>query len=339
MDQLLSNLPALALLIAVVGLLIYAGFRIGARFLIKRLTGLVFVIIGVTFITFILGYLTPGSPADSLCPDKCPSSERVAINIQYGLNLPWYEQYGRLVNNLLHFNLGISYAIRGVPVWDLLKSAVPISVQLGLEALVLALVIGIPIGVIAAVRAGSRFDTSSMSAALLFYALPTFITIPFYQLAMRLLFLKNLPYLPLFFQGRPIDWVAPVGLLALLTLGAYARLARTTMLDVLNQDYIRTARAKGLNERTVVIRHAFRNAMVPLITAVGPSVAFVVAGAFFTERLFNIPGIGFQSVSAVANKDTPVLQATVILIAIAVALMNLVVDILYGILDPRIKVA
>jgi ABC-type dipeptide/oligopeptide/nickel transport system permease component len=338
-QQLLTNLPALILLLAVLGSLVYAGIRIGLRFLLRRLAGLIFVIFGVTFITFILGYITPGNVVDVLCGDKCPSQDRIAISHQYGFDLPWYEQYGRFLNNLLHFNLGISYVTRGQPVWDLIRSALPISVQLGLTSLVLALVIGIPIGVLAGVRAGTRFDTTSMGVALLLFALPTFVTIPFFQLLMRLLFLNHLPYLSPVFEGNPADWIAPIGLLALLELGAYSRLSRTTMLDVLNQDYIRTARAKGLRERTVIVRHAFRNALVPLVTAIGPAVAFVVAGAFFTERLFNIPGIGFASVNAVANKDTPVLQATVILIALAVALMNLMVDVAYGILDPRIKVA
>jgi ABC-type dipeptide/oligopeptide/nickel transport system permease component len=338
-QPLLSNLPALIMLIAILGSLVYAGVRIGPRFLLRRLAGLVFVVFGVTFVTFILGYITPGNVVSVICGDKCPPANRIAIEHQYGFDLPWYQQYGRFLDRLLHFDLGISYVTRGYPVWDLIKNALPISIQLGLTALAIALLVGIPVGVVAGVRAGSRFDTTSMGIALLFFALPTFVTIPFFQLGMRLLFVNNLPYLPPVFQGNPADWIAPIGLLALLQLGVYARLSRTTMLDVLNQDYIRTARAKGLRERTVIVRHAFRNALMPLITQIGPAIAFIVAGAFFTERLFNIPGIGFASVNAVSNKDMPVLQATVILIALAVALMNLIVDVAYGVLDPRIKVA
>jgi ABC-type dipeptide/oligopeptide/nickel transport system permease component len=136
-----------------------------------------------------------------------------------------------------------------------------------------------------------------------------------------------------------IHAVGPIGLLTLLGLGFYARLTRTTMLEVLEQDYVRTARAKGLQERVVIVRHAFRNAMVPLVTALGPAVAFVVGGAFFTETLFQIPGIGFLAVASIGNKDMPTVQGTVLLVAVAVALMNLVVDLVYGILDPRIKVS
>ena len=122
-------------------------------------------------------------------------------------------------------------------------------------------------------------------------------------------------------------------------MGFYARLTRTTMLEVLGQDYVRTARAKGLSERVVVYRHAFRNSLVPLVTAIGPAMAFIVGGAFFTETLFNIPGIGFMAVSAIQTKDMPVVQGTVMIVAAAVAVMNLIVDVVYGILDPRIKVA
>jgi ABC-type dipeptide/oligopeptide/nickel transport system permease component len=133
--------------------------------------------------------------------------------------------------------------------------------------------------------------------------------------------------------------IAPVVVLTLVGVGFFARLTRTTMLDVLHQDYIRTARAKGLRQRVVLFRHALRNALVPLVTAIGPAVAFVVGGAFFTETLFNIPGIGFTAVASISNKDMPVVQGTVIIVAVAVAVMNLVVDIAYGLLDPRIKVA
>jgi ABC-type dipeptide/oligopeptide/nickel transport system permease component len=334
---LLSNLPELILLGSLAGLVVYSGFRSGPRFLLTRLAGLVFVLVGVTFVTFILGYVTPGSAVDTLCGSKCTGARLDALNKEYGFNLPWYQQYGRFVNNLLHLNLGLSITQRGVEVWDLLKTAVPISVQLGLWALGLALVIGIPLGVLAAVRAGSRFDTTSMGLALVLFALPPFVTIPIFDLLMIFLSHHHLPYLSVFWDGQLLNWIAPVALLAALEMGFFARYARTTMLDVLHQDYVRTARAKGLTERVVVVRHAFRNALVPLVTAIGPTLAFVVAGAFFTETLFNIPGIGYQSVTSVANKDMPVLQGTVILIATAVAFMNLVVDILYGLLDPRIK--
>ncbi len=339
MGTLLSTLPVVVVVLAVLGLFAYAGFRIGPRFLIRRLAGLIFVLFGITFITFILGYVSPGSPADQLCGTKCTLAIVRALEHKYGLDQPWYTQYGHFLNNLLHLNLGLSYTQQGRDVWSILQKGVPISVELGVIALTMQLFIGIPVGVIAATRAGTRFDTSAMSTALLFYALPTFVVIPFFQLLDVFLSIRGIRILPVSGWGTPQQVIAPVTILAFVGFGFYARPPRTTMLDTLNQDYIRTARAKGLPERTVVFRHAFRNALVPLVTAIGPALAFVVGGAFFTETLFQIPGIGFIAVTSIGNKDMPVVQATVILVAIAVALMNLTVDVVYGILDPRIKVA
>ncbi len=339
MGALLSSLPAVVVVLLLIGLFAYAGYRIGPRFLIQRLAGLIFVLLGITFVTFILGYVSPGSPVQQLCGSKCTLDLIRRLEAKYGLDLPWYTQYGHYLNNLLHFNLGLSYSPTGQGVWDILSRGVPISAQIGLLAVFLQVFIGIPFGVIAATRAGTRFDTSAMSVALIFYALPTFIVIPFYQLFDTLLALNGIHLLPVSGWGTWQNVVAPVALLAFVGFGFYARLTRTTMLDTLGQDYVRTARAKGLRERVVIFRHAFRNALVPLVTAIGPALAFIVGGAFFTETLFNIPGIGFIAVASIQTKDMPVVQGTVILVAVAVAVMNLVVDVVYGILDPRIKLA
>lgn len=338
MDQLLSNIPAAIAVVVLVAVLAIAGVRLGPRFVIKRLAGLIFVLAGVTFITFILGYLSPGSPVEILCGDKCTAAEVASLNHYYHFDLPWYQQYSLFINNLLHFDLGNSFQGRGRSVWSIMGTGVPISMQLGLSAIALELILGIPMGVFAARRAGSRFDTVSMGVALIAYSVPTFVTIPFYQIITVVMAKANLPHLPISGWGDPIHMIAPVGILALVGFGYFARLTRTTMLDVLGQDYIRTAKAKGLSQRVITIRHAFRNALVPLVTAIGPAIAFVVAGAVFTETLFNIPGIGFWAVNSILAKDMPVVQGTVTLVAISVVFMNLVVDIVYGLLDPRIKV-
>ncbi len=337
--QLQSILPVVIALILLIAIFAYAGIRIGPSFLIKRLAGLVFVILGVTFVTFILGYLAPADAVYGLCQPRCTPHTIAALQHFYHLDLPWYEQYGNFLNNLVHGSLGDSYTARGRAVWSIVGQALPVSLQLGLPAITLQILIGVPVGVLAAIRAGSRYDTTTMAGALIFYSLPTFIVIPVYQLVIVFLALHNLPHLPLSNWGDPIHMIAPIIVLTLVGMGFYARLTRTTMLDVLHQDYVRTARAKGLRERTVIVRHAFRNALVPLVTAIGPAVAFVVAGAFFTETLFNIPGIGYWAVQSIAAGDMPVVQATVLLVAIAVAVMNLIVDVTYGLLDPRIKVA
>lgn len=340
MDQLLSNLPALIVLIAFLAILAYAGTRVGPNFLIRRLAGLVFVIIGVTFIVFILGYLSPGTAIDGLCGNRCTLSVLAQLQHLYGLDKPWYEQYATFLNHLIHGDLGLSFQQRGQSVLNIMGSGIPISAQVGLPAVVLQVLIGVPLGILAAVRAGSRvFDTSNMAVALILFALPTFVVIPFYQILMVYLGQHNLPSGPIAYSGSFTDLIAPIILLALVGMGFFARLTRTTMLDVLNQDYVRTARAKGLTERVVIYRHAFRNALNPLVTAIGPSLAFIVGGAFFTEFLFNIPGIGLAAVNAIGAKDMPTVQGTTIVVALAVVVMNLVVDLVYGILDPRVKVA
>lgn len=338
MAQLFSNAPEVIAVLLLIAIFVFGGIRLGPRFVVRRLAGLIFVLFGVTFVTFILGYITPGSAVDLLC-NKCTPDRYAALYHLYGLDQPWYVQYGTFLNHLLHFDLGLSFQQRGQRVLDVMGSGIPVSAQLGLTALVFQVLIGVPIGIFAAVRSGSRLDTISMSTMLIFFALPTFVTIPFFQLAMVALSLHDLPYLPVSGWGQPINMIAPIGLLTLLGMGFYARLTRSTMLEVLGQDYVRTARAKGLRERVVVWRHAFRNSLVPLVTALGPAVAFVVGGAFFTEFLFQIPGIGFEAVNAIQAKDMPVVQGTVMVVAVAVAVMNLVVDIAYGVLDPRIKVS
>lgn len=339
MGNLLGILPVVVVLLAIVALLVYSVGRIGPRFLVKRLAGLVFVMFGVTFITFILGYVSPGSPVDNLCGAKCTQQELRLLYHLYGLDLPWYQQYAHFLNNLLHLDLGLSFTARGRTVWSILGTGVPISLQIGLLGLFFAVIIGVPTGILASRRAGSRYDTVTMTIALVLFSIPTFVTIPIYQIAMVQLAAHNLPHLPTAGWGDPINLIPPVLVLCAVNLGFYARLMRTTMLDTLTQDYVRTARAKGLRERVVIVRHAFRNALVPLVTALGPAIAFAVSGAFFTETLLNIPGIGFEAIASIQAKDMPVVQGTVILVAVAVALMNLVVDIVYGLLDPRIKVS
>ncbi|MFI5274710.1 MAG: ABC transporter permease, partial [Ktedonobacterales bacterium] len=173
-----------------------------------------------------------------------------------------------------------------------------------------------------------------------FYAIPTYLLIVFFQILTVFLAKHQLPHLPPSGWDGPISIkaIAPVAVLALVGTAYFLRLTRTSMLEVLHQDYIRTARAKGLHERTVVFKHGFRNAMIPLVTALGPALALSVSGAFFTESLFNIPGIGQITVGAIAQRDLPVVQGTVVIAATAVVVMNLVADVVYGILDPRIKV-
>jgi peptide/nickel transport system permease protein/oligopeptide transport system permease protein len=345
MGQPLANPFAVLALVAVLAFLAFTGIRVGPGFLVKRLAGLVFVVLGVTFITFILGFWGGGPDGvdvvDIQCGAHCTPAVLTSLETFYHLRDPWYQQYGGFLQRLAHLDLGYSFSNRERTVDSILAAGVPVSVDLQVEAIGLELLIGVPLGVLAALRAGTRFDTTSMGISLLFYSMPSYLLIIAYQVLTVSLAGNNLPHLPIYGWNGPlsIEAVAPVVILAAVGMAYFTRLTRTSMLEVLAQDYIRTARAKGLRERAVIFRHGFRNALIPLITALGPTLAYAVSGAFFVETFFQIPGIAFQAVQSITDRDLAVIRGTVLIGAIAVVVMNLVADVVYGVLDPRIKVA
>ncbi|HVB74057.1 MAG TPA: ABC transporter permease [Ktedonobacteraceae bacterium] len=315
------------------------------QFLIKRFIGLIFVIIGVTFITFILGYFAPGDPIRELLGNHVIPSVYIALKHAYGLDQPWYTQYWNFLTHLFRLDFGYSFHQQNYPVWNILKEGVPVSTELAFWALLLQLLVGIPIGIMSALKANSWVDTVNMGVMLILFALPSFVLAIFAQLVIVWLDNQTGGSWPVAGWGNAwqYDWnhiqsmIAPVLVFAATGTALFARLARTSMLEVLRQDYVRTARAKGLRERTVVYRHAFRNAMIPLVTVFGLSIGLLVTGAFFIEQIFNIPGIGQQTITSINNRDYPVIQATVVLLAVAVVVGNLISDILYSVVDPRIK--
>ncbi len=304
----------------------------------RRLLGLVFVIFSITFLTFIVGYLAPGDPILVLMGPRRDPQLYASLQHQYGLDLPWYHQYFNYLGGLLHGDLGMSYRFQGRSVNDILANGIGVSIALGAMALAASLLIGVPTGIIAALRQNSWLDRSSMIFMLALFSIPTFVMIPILRAANYFVLFRNgLPALPPAGWGTPAHWVMPVAVLAAVTMGYLARLTRSSMLDTLHQDYIRTARAKGLRRRQVVGVHALRNALLPIVTVIGPSLAFLVTGSFVVESLFAIPGIGYLGVQAIAQRDYPVIQGTTVLLAVTVVLMNLIADILYSVLDPRIQ--
>lgn len=335
-----SDLGAILTLVVLVAFLAYTGLRFGFQFLVRRIAGLIFVLVGVTFVTFIMGYFAPGDAAVGQLGIHYTPQAAATLRHFYGLDLPWYEQYGGFLNNLIHLNLGTSFINRDQTVWEILQRGVPVSMTLGLTSLALTLLIGVPLGVVAAVRANSHTDTLIQSVSLVLYALPSFVIIVFFDILMIKMQNLDLPHLPVagWDLSQPQTLIAPIAIDALIGFAYFTRLTRTSMLEVMREDYIRAARAKGVSERNVIYKHVFRNAVLPLITAIGPSIAFLVNGAFLVELFFNIPGIGFQTVQSIESRDWPVLQGTVIILAVAVVLMNLVTDMFYGFADPRIRV-
>lgn len=315
------------------------------QFLIKRFIGLIFVVFGVTFITFIMGYVAPGDPILQLLGQHYTPSAYLALKHSYGLDLPWYQQYYNFVVGMLHLDFGRSFQYKDRAVWDILKEGVPISGELGLWALFLQLALGVPVGILSALKANSWIDTTNMAVALTLYAIPSFVLAVFVQVIIVQLDQSTGLGWPVAGWGAPWHYtpsdiqvkILPVLVYAAVGFAYFARLSRTTMLEVLRQDYVRTARAKGMRERVVIYRHAFRNALIPLVTVVGLSIGFLVTGAFFIERIFNIPGIAEITISSIDARDYPVIQATTVLLAVAVVLGNLLSDLLYTVVDPRIK--
>jgi ABC-type dipeptide/oligopeptide/nickel transport system permease component len=304
----------------------------------RRLLSLVFVIFSITFLTFIVGYLAPGDPILVLMGPRRDPQLYASLRHQYGLDLPWWQQYFNYVGGLLHGDLGMSYRFQGRSVNDILANGIWVSISLGAMALCVSVLLGIPIGIVAALRQDKWVDRSSMILMLALFSIPTFVLIPILRaFNYFVLYNNHLPSLPPAGWGTPAHVVMPVLVLAAVTMGYLARLTRSSMLETLRQDYIRTAQAKGLRPSRVVGVHALRNALLPIVTVIGPSLAFLVTGSFVVESLFAIPGVGYLGVQAIAQRDYPVIMGTTVILAVAVVLMNLVTDILYTVLDPRIK--
>jgi len=214
----------------------------------------------------------------------------------------------------------------------------PYSIELGLEAFAVTLIIGIPAGIIAALRANTYVDTSISTIMLLLYSFPDLAIIIGFQVLMVWLYQHNLPYLPVAGWDSWQSRIGPVLITGTTGVGYFSRLTKTSLLEVLGQDYVRTARSKGLFERIVISRHALRNALLPLVTVIGPSLAFIVTGVFLTEQLFNIPGVSSITLDAIFQQDFPILQATTVLTCTSVVIFNMLTDIAYAIVDPRIRV-
>lgn len=317
------------------------------QFFVKRLIGLLFVVLCVTFITFMAGYLAPGDPIYGMLGVHYTPEAYRALKHAYGLDLPWYQQYTSYLHNLLTLHFGLSYVYKNQAVAGILARGVPVSLELGLWALFLQLLIGVPLGIVSALRANTWIDTASMGSMLVLYAIPVFVTATLAQVVIAQLDQATGFDWPAANWGTPWSYtwsdiqlkLVPVLVYAATGVAYFARLARTTMLEVLRQDYVRTARAKGLREYVIIYRHALRNAMIPLLTFLGVSIGFLVSGAFFIENIFNIPGIARITLESVSTRDYPVIQATTAVLAAAVVLGNVISDLLYSAADPRIQVA
>jgi len=316
-------------------------------YIIRRLIWAVVLLLVVSFITFLMFVVLPSADPALLRAGRNPSPEVVeAIRKNLGLDKPWYVQYGIYIRDLVfHFDFGYSYQ-NNVAVRETIFDRLPATISLAIGGAVVWLLIGIPIGIISAIKRGTLLDRMAMTGALLAISAPVY----WVGLVSIYLFSKDLGKLAPIFQGSgqytpftedPIAWasalILPWIVLATAFAAVYARFLRANLLDVMGEDYIRTARAKGLGERRVVFKHGLRSAITPIVTIFGLDLGILVGGAILTETVFNIPGIGRLAFDAIQKSDLPIVQGTVLIAAAAVILANLVVDIIYAFLDPRVR--
>ncbi len=320
-------------------------------FLLKRILGLVPTFFGITLISFFVMHLAPGEPM-SLQADfnpKMTPEMRQRLRAQYGLDKPLYVQYARWLKGLVHLDLGRSFSPDRRKVWDKIRERLPVTILINVLSMLLILVVSIPLGVRAAVRENSLFDQVTTVLVFLAYAAPAFwvalLLMLLFGIEWNLLPVSGLHSLMGYDQmglfEKVLDWskhlILPVFVSAIGGLAGFSRYTRSSMLEVLRQDYITTARAKGLPERVVIYRHALRNALLPLITILGLSIPGLIGGSVIFESIFAIPGVGQLMWSAVMARDYPVLMGNLVIVAILTLLGNLLADIGYAAVDPRIR--
>lgn len=309
-------------------------------YLVKRLLSVLPVLFIVSLLVFMIIHLTPGDPASVMLGDEATPEEVAALRDQLGLNLPLYQQYFQWIGNALKGNLGYSYFMQQ-SVAEAIFARLGPTLSLAIMAQLIAVVLAIPIGIISARKRGTATDQSLMSLSLLGLSIPNFLL----SLFLVLIFTVSLKWLPV--AGyRPLSdglWthfrylIIPATALGTITAALIARMTRSSMLEVLNANYIKTARSKGVKERGVIYRHALRNAFLPVLTVIGQTFAGLVAGAAVLETIFNIPGVGQLIVNSVQRRDYSVIQGAVLFITVAFVFINLLVDLLYSIIDPRVR--
>ena len=304
-------------------------------FIIRRIVWTIPVLLLVILMTFMMMKLIKGNPFQ-VTDRPVPESIQRNLDRKFHLDKPWWQQYLFYVRDTARLDLGPSLVQRNQDVNDVIKEHFPVSIKLGLMAMGFAIVIGIPLGVFAALKHNSALDYTAMGIANVGFALPSFLvaTLLIYFFALRL---KDYTGLPTNGWNGPSSWVLPTIALGMYPMTYFARLVRGTVLETLQQDYIRTAKAKGLRWRFVVGKHVLRNSLIPAVTAAGPVLGGLITGSFIVETIFGIPGIGRYYVTAVTGRDYSVVMGITVLLSVIIIVANLVVDILYGYLDPRIR--
>lgn len=300
-------------------------------FILKRLLIIIPMALVVVTLTWGLVRMAPGNFYST--ERRLPPAVEENIKKKYGLDRPWYEQYGIMMWNIVKLDFGDSVRYQGQSVNEIIRRHLPYSATIGLLAYLLALVIGLAAGIIAALKQNSIFDYGSMALAMLGLSVPNFVLGPILVLAFAL----GVYWFPPARWGGLSSLVLPVITLSAIYAAYIARLTRAGMLEVMRSDYIRTARAKGLDEITVLLKHGLRGGIIPVVSFTGPALAALLAGTVIVERVFSIPGLGNIFIQSVLNRDEPLILGIVAFLSILIMLFNLIVDISYGFLDPRIR--
>jgi len=302
-----------------------------ARFILSRIVSMVVTIFLIITITFFLMHAIPGGPFAS--EKKLPESIERALEEKYHLNDPLHKQYIDYLLGVVKGDFGPSFKLKGQDVSDIIADRFPVSAQLGAIALGLILIAGIPLGIAAALKQGTWVDSAVMFLAIVGVTIPSFVI----AAVMIYVFSVQLGWLPPARWGELDQMIMPSIALAAYSMAFVARLTRSSMLEVISQDYIRTARAKGLSEKVVVFKHALKNALIPVVSYVGPLAAGIMTGSFVIEKIFAVPGLGRFFVESISNRDYTVIMGVTIFYAAFLVVMILAVDIIYALIDPRIK--
>ena len=308
-----------------------------AKYILKRVLMAVITLFIVICLTFFLMNAVPGNPWLS---EKTPTQATIdALNAKYGLDQPLIVQLGKYLENLLHLDFGTSIKMqKDRPVLDIIITMFPISAGIGAIAISWAILVGVPLGCLAAYKRGTWIDSLLRVICTLGISMPGFV------IATMLLHvltggIEGLKIFPTMFDGTAKSYVLPCLALGFYPMCYLSRQTRTAMLDAINQEYIKTARAKGLKNKKIIFKHALRNALIPVITYLGPQIAFTLCGGFVVEKVFSIPGLGRYFISSIQNRDYPLIMGTTIFLAAFIIVMNLIVDLLYKLVDPRINLA
>lgn len=301
-------------------------------YILKRLAQTVLVLFGITLITFILLNVVPGDPVAMMLDKRADEATIEKVRHEMGLDVPLPEQYINFVKGAVRLYFGKSYFTKE-NVMDALVRSFKVTVKLAAMSFLFACVIGLTCGMIAAVYRGKWIDSLLMTLSMVGVSAPSFWIAIILQIIIGL----KLDLLPISGFDGPLNYILPSIALGTRYAGSIARITRTSMLDVIKQDYIRTARSKGVKELLVIMKHALKNAMIPIVTLVGTELGYMLTGSMLIEKVFAIPGIGKLAVDGMMNRDLPLLQGTVVYIALVFVIVNLVVDISYAFIDPRIR--